>query len=357
MKQVLTILAIVAVVGSAVGMGYYFYKNNDEPTEKYATVKPEMSDVFKKTVATGSIMPKKEITIKPQVSGILDKLYIEPGQKVKKGQLLAKIQVIPDMSSLSNAESQLRRAKITLENADKELKRQQRLYEQGVISSQEFQTFKREFDLAKENVESGKENLKIIKEGTASDAGASTTLVRSTVDGMVLDTPFKEGSQVIMSNNFNEGSTIATIADMGEMIFEGKVDESEVGKLQKGMPLKLKVGAIDGVEFNANLNYISPKGITEEGAIKFDVKANVALIDSVFLRAGYSANADIVLDKRLNVLTVEESNVTFNNDSTFVEVKIGEDKFEKRLLKTGLSDGINIEVLSGITKDDEIKKL
>ena len=261
------------------------------------------------------------------------------------------------MATVSNAESVLRRARISSGNATKEFNRQKSLFDKGVIAEQEFNRFKLDLQLAEEAVEAAKENLQIIREGMTKNAGTSTTLVRSTVSGMVLDIPFKEGSSVIESNTFNEGTTVATIADMGKMIFEGKVDESEVGKIQKGMDLLLTVGALEDVSFLAKLDYISPKGVDEEGTIKFDIRATVDLNKDAFLRAGYSANADIVLDKKDSVLSIKESNLTFSGDTTYVEIEISDQQFEKRIIKTGISDGIQIEVVSGLKKEDKIKKM
>lgn len=357
MKKFVGILFVILLLGAFGFLGYYFYEKNQKDPVVYETVQPEFKDIVKKTVATGQIVPKQEIAVKPQVSGIIDKLYVEPGQTVKRGSLLAKIKVVPDMANLSNAESSLRTAKINLKNAKTELDRQKDLLDKGVIAEQAYLAQKVQYDLAQESVTNAEENLKIIKEGATTNAESSTTLVRSTASGMVLDTPFKEGSSVIMANNFNEGSTIATIADMGEMIFQGKVDESEVGKLSKGMPLELTIGALDDVTFAANLNYIAPKGVEEEGTMKFEIKANVELKKDYFLRAGYSANADIVLERKDSVLAISESNLIFSGDTTFVEVQTAEQQFEKRQIKTGLSDGINIQVVDGINQEDKIKKL
>jgi HlyD family secretion protein len=244
-----------------------------------------------------------------------------------------------------------------VENAKKELDRQKGLLDQGVIAEQSYVQQKLTYDLAKESLANAEENLKILKEGASKNAEVTTTLVRATVDGMVLDTPFKEGSSVIQANNFNAGSTIAIIADMADIIFQGKVDESEVGKLKKGMKLNLTVGAIDSVKFDAELNYIAPKGAIEEGTMKFEVKANVKLQQGVFLRAGYSANADIVLEQKDSVFALKESNLIFSGDTTFVEVEVAEQKFEKRQIKTGLSDGIMIEVVEGLKPEEKVKML
>lgn len=356
MKNILIGLFILLLLGASGWLGYYFYEKNQQPPVKFETETPVMGTIVKKTVATGSIVPRREVTIKPRVSGILEKLYVEPGQKVREGDLIARIKVIPNMASLNNAESTLRRAEINRDNARREMERQKGLLAQKVISEQEYVRFKLDHDLAEEAVNAANENLRIIREGATKDAGISTTLVRSTVTGMILDTPFKEGSSVIESNTFNEGTTIAVVADMGQMIFQGKIDESEVGKLRAGMPLVLTVGAIENVAFDATLDYISPKGVTEEGTIKFEIKASILLKDNQFLRAGYSANADIVLDRRDSVMTLPEGLITFGKDSVYVEIEKAPQVFEKRLIKTGLSDGLKIEVTEGLGLQDKVKK-
>lgn len=357
MKKFFIIVFVISIIGMSAFLGYYFYQKNQKDPIIYKTETPVRTTIIRKAVATGSIIPRREIEVKPQVSGILEKVFVEPGAKVKRGDLLARIKVIPDMTSVSNAESSLRRAQINLENAKKELDRLKSLFDQGVIAEQAYLQQKLTYDLAKESVVNAEENLRILKEGASKNAEIITTLVRATVDGMILDTPFKEGSTVIQANNFNAGSTIAIIADMSDMIFQGKVDESEVGKLKKGMKLNLTVGAIDSLKFEAELNYIAPKGVVEEGTMKFEVKANVKLNPGIFLRAGYSANADIVLEQKDSVWAIKESNLIFSGDTVFVEVEVAEQKFEKRRIKTGLSDGIMIEVLEGLKPEEKIKVL
>lgn len=324
----------------------------------FETTTPDVTNIVKKTVATGSVVPRKEIEIKPKVSGIIEELYTIEGNYVKKGDLIAKVRIIPNMVNLNNAESRVNRSKIALEDAQRNYDRQKELYQQNVISKTDFEAYELQYNNAVEEVESAQNNLQLIKEGQTSQSGESTnTLIRSTIDGMVLDIPVEIGNSVIESNTFNDGTTVAIIADMGEMIFEGKVDESEVGKIKEGMDLILTIGAINDVHFNATLEHISPKGVEENGAIQFEIKAAVDLIDTVFVRAGYSANADIVLDKRDSVLAISEALLQFENDTAFVEVETEPQTFEKRIIETGLSDGINIEILSGLTKDDKIKKL
>lgn len=355
MKKIITIAFIVIVVASFIGTGYFLYKKSDKPDVYYETESPFMTDIVKKTVATGTIVPRKEIELKSQVSGVVEKLYVEAGELVKSGQLIAKIKIIPDVVSLNNAESSLNMARINFSNAEKELARQKQLFEEKVISEMEFNEYALQYNLRKQEVEAAENNLELIKEGASKKSGNISNLVHSTVAGMILDVPVEEGDFVTETNPFNDGTTIASIADMNEMIFEGKVDESEVGKIKEGMDLNLKIGAIDEQLFHAALEYISPKGVEEEGAIQFEIKAAIDLNQDFFLRAGYSANADIVLDKRDSVLSIKESLLIFENDSTFVEVEIAPQRFEKRLIKTGLSDGINIEVLGGVDEKDKIK--
>lgn len=357
MKTFIKISILVIILGIFIFTIYFLYNKSQAKPIVYETVRPEVRNIVKKTTATGSVVPRKEIEIKPKVSGIVDELYVEEGQKVQKGDLIARVTIIPDMVNLNNAETRLNRARLALENARVKYLRQKDLFEGQVIPESEFEQYELEFDNAKEELEAAENNLQLIKEGQTSKAGNVTnTLIRSTIEGMVLDIPVEIGNSVIESNTFNDGTTVAVIADMGEMIFEGKVDESEVGKISEGMDLILTIGAINDISFHALLEHISPKGVEENGAIQFEIKAAVDLIDTVFVRAGYSANADIVLDKRDSVLSVNEGMLMFEDDSVFVEVETDDQVFEKKHIETGLSDGIYIEVLSGISKDDKIKK-
>ncbi len=356
-KVIYTILGIVFVL-AIIGSLYMLYKKSKEKDVIYDVQTPFISNLVKKSVATGSIIPRREIAIKPQVSGIIDEIYVEPGEIINKGDLIAKVRIIPDMVALNSAESRLNKANLQLEDAKLVYERQKKVYEQGVIPDAEFQKVRIEYNTALEEVESAENNLQLIKEGITRKAGEiSNTLIRSTIQGMILDVPVEVGTSVIQTNTFNEGTTIAAIADMGEMIFEGKIDETEVGKIKEGMNLELTVGAIENEKFNAELEYISPKGIEENGTVQFEIKAQVKLKENVFIRAGYSATADIVLDRKDSVMVIPEGLLKFekNNDSSFVEVEIQPQSFEKRYVKTGLSDGINIEVISGLTMEDKIK--
>lgn len=379
------------------GLIAYFNQQSDTQNEGIKTTHPTIEDIIKKTVATGSIKPRKEILVKPQVSGVIDELFVEAGQRVTKGQKLARIKLIPDQVSINNAQSSVELARIRYQESKRELERQRnvfdqkldvenarsnyedakteearqrQLFEEGVISETDYNQFKlrlniqkaaydnatigatnslkqfeADLDIRKQEYAAAQDNLALLREGATRNSKQVSNVVVSTVNGMVLDVPVEEGASVIERNNFNEGTTIASVADMQSLIFEGKVDESDVGKLKEGMPLELTVGAIENETFDATLEYISPKGVEEEGAVKFEVKAAIKPTSETFLRAGYSASGNIILDRKDKVVAVQERDLIFKGDSTFVEIKTGENQFEKRLIKTGLSDGINIEVM------------
>jgi HlyD family secretion protein len=357
MRKILKIVGIVILVGIFGGTIYFLYTKSKKVPDVYETKNPFVSNVIRKTVATGSVVPRKEIEIVPQVSGIIDELYIVAGDFVKKDQVIAKIKIIPDMVNLNNAETRLNRAKLGYDDAKIDFDRQQKLYDQKVISYEEYKRAKVAYDESKEELSAAENNMDLIKNGVTKRAQQATnTLVRSTVNGMVLDVPIKEGNSVIQSNTFNNGTTICTVADMKDMIFKGKVDETEVGKIKEGMNIELEIGAIEKDKFGAILEYIAPKGKEENGAIQFEIKANVVLKENQFIRAGYSANANIVLEKKDSVLVIPEGLLKFEKDSAYVEVETAKPQiFEKRKVKTGISDGINIEVTQGLTKADKVK--
>ncbi|MEL7001269.1 MAG: efflux RND transporter periplasmic adaptor subunit [Bacteroidota bacterium] len=357
MKRVLIAFSVIIGVALFAGTIYFLYQKSEEPPVVYETAEPFKTDIVKKIIATGSVVPRKEVALKSQVSGVVEKLYLEEGDEVKVGDLVARIKIIPNVVAVNNAESQLNSAQINFDNASIELERQRKLFEKSVISEQVYNGFLLDFNLNKQQLDAAKNNLELIKEGSSKNTGNVSNLVRSTVNGMILDVPVKEGTFIIESNTFNEGTSIASIADMSEMIFEGKVDESEVGRIQEKMDLILSVGAIEGKTFDAKLEFISPKGEVQDGAIKFDIKAAITLDENYFLRAGYSATADIVLEKRDNILAIKESNLQFEGDKTMVEVETGEQQFESRMVKTGLSDGIDIEIVDGLSEGEKIKKM
>ncbi len=356
--KILKISLLSLLVAGILWTFYFLYQKSQEAPVVFKTVQAFDTSIVKKTVAAGSVIPRREVNMKSQVSGIIEKLYIVAGQQVKEGDVIAKIKIIPNMLNLSNAETRVHQAQITYDNAKIEFDRNESLYKQDVESKAEFLPYELKLKTAKEELEAAENNLQIIKEGVNRSSGSATnTLVKSTISGMILDVPVKEGGQVIESNTFNEGTTIAAVANMGEMIFEGKLDESEVGKVQPGMDLLLTIGAIDKENFKAQLEYIAPKGVTENGAIQFLIRAAIARTGSAsFLRAGYSANADIILARKDKVMVIPESVLLFEKEKPYVEVETGKSQqFEKRYLETGLSDGLNIEVLKGLKKTDKIK--
>ncbi len=335
---------------------FYLYKKSNAKPFIYQTEQAFTTNIIKKTVATGSVVPRKEIEIKPQVSGIVEEIFVEAGKKVHEGDIIARVRIIPDLVNLNNAEGRLEKAKIAFEDAKINYDREKKLLNEGVIAIAEFQQADVSFKNATQEVDAAEANLELIKEGVNKKSGKVTnTLIRSTIEGMVLDVPVKVGTSVIETNTFNAGSTIASVADVGDMIFQGKVDETEVGKIKPGMDLLLTVGAIENDTFHATLKYIAPKGVLENGAVQFEIKADVRLKHDQFIRAGYSANADIVLERKDKVLAIKEGLLLFEGDSAYVEVETAPQKFTKRLIKTGLSDGINIQIISGLTIKDKIK--
>lgn len=358
MKKVLIFIVVLAVLAGFAYTLFFLYEKSKEEPIVFDTQKASIGNVIKKTVATGSVVPRNEILIKPQISGVIDEIFVEPGQNVKEGDRLARIKIIPNMVAINTAENRLNRAKIERDNAQIDYDRNKNLYENGVVAYAEFQRFDLALKNALQEVEASEDNYKIVTEGVAKSMGTgSNTVVRATGSGMVLDVPVKEGNSVIEANNFNEGTTIASIADMEDLIFEGKVDESEVGKIREGMELIMTIGAIDGEKFTAILEYIAPKGEEENGAIQFPIRAAVKLKEDQFIRAGYSANADVVLARRDSVLALNESLIQYEDDgaSAFVEIETGNQEFEKREIEVGLSDGIITEVISGIDENDAIK--
>jgi HlyD family secretion protein len=357
MKKFFKIVLGLIVLGTIAYTMYFLYQKSQTTPVVYETDQAVVLDIIKKTTATGSVVPRKEIEIKPVVSGIIDELFVVEGNMVKKGDLIARIRIIPNMINVNNAKSRIEVAKINLSDAKRNYERQLGLLERGVIAKADFESYETAYKSSLEELETAQETLELILEGQTKNSGGETnTLVKSTIDGMILDIPVEVGYQVIEANNFNAGTTIANIADMGEMVFEGNIDESEVGKIKEGMSLILVIGALEDVEFEANLEHISPKGAEVNGAVQFEIKADVKLMEDQFIRAGYSANANIVLDRADSVLAISESLLRFENDTAFVEVETEPQVFEKRYIKTGLSDGINIEVLEGLSKEDKIKK-
>jgi HlyD family secretion protein len=368
-KTIILLLLIVIIFGAA--LSYLWSKNQEDPI-KYTSEALSVQTIVVKTVATGSIVPKEEILIKPNISGVIEKIYIEAGEYVKQGDLIAQIRVIPNVSNLTSAKNNIASNRNAMQTAEINFKtqktiydRQKELFDKGVISANEFDQVNNTYLQAKQRVEQtridvvqSRQNYDIIKTGTTSGLGnVAQTQVRATVSGMVLDVPVKAGNQVIEANNFNEGTSIASLADVKQMIFEGKVDESEVGKIKEGLPLEITVGAIEDENFDAVLDYIAPKGVAQNGAIQFEIKGSLKTIDSTFIRAGLSANASIILEKAEQVLALKEALVQYDKKTQkpYVEIEMGDQDFKRQDVELGISDGIFVEVKKGITKDDKIK--
>ncbi len=325
------------------------------PPEEVTVIEPVVSDIVLKHVATGAIVPRVEVEIKSRVSGVIAELHVEPGQSVQASDLIATIQIIPDSATLNNAQTNVRTSKIELDNAAQELERAARLSAQSALSASELQRVQRDHDLAKQSYSSAWSNLQIVKEGASSGTDNVSTEVRSTVAGMVLTADVEEGESVTETNTFNAGTTIASVADMRDMVFEGHIDESEVGRIREGMPLDITVGALPGERIEGTLEYISPKGLMLDGAVQFEIRAAITPSPERFVRAGSSANADIVLDRRQGVLAVDERALRFEGDEIFVEIEVSPGRFERRPIEVGLSDGLKIEILGGLQAGDRLK--
>lgn len=352
----ITILILIAIV--FFGALYYLYAKNQESPVVFKTDKVENKTIVKNTIATGNIVPDEEVLIKPNISGIIEAVYIKAGEHIKAGDMIAKIKVVANVSSLSNTQNQVQTTKIELDNQEKMYQRQKTLFDKGVISANDHDAALLNYKQAKQNYAASKQSLDIVKTGTTSGLGQyANTVIRSTVTGMVLDVPVKVGNQVIESNNFNEGTTIASVADVGRMIFVGKIDESEVGKIKEKMAIEITIGAIENKKFDANLRYIAPKGITENGAIQFEIKADLTNKDATFIRAGLSANASIILEKAEKVMAIKESLIQFDQKTQkpYVEVQSGPQKFVRKDLTLGVSDGIYVQVKNGLKSSDKIK--
>lgn len=361
MKKFLKIFAGVIFAALLVGTFWFLWQKTRPVKVVYEIVQPKTDTLKQFVVATGKVEPRDEILIKPQISGIVSAVYKEAGQTVSQGEVIATVKVVPEMGQLSSAESRVSVADISLSQTRREYDRTQTLHKKGVVSDEEAEQSRTELLKAQEELQNAKDNLEIVKDGISSRfKELSNTQIRSTITGMILDVPIKVGNSVILSNTFNDGTTIATVADMSNMLFQGNVDETDVGKLKEGMPVKLTIGALQNVELDAVLEYVSPKATEDNGVIMFEVKAAVTIPAEVFVRAGYSANASVVIQSREGVLTLPESTVEFEGDKTYVEVLTsaegaGEQTFEKRAVKIGLSDGINIEITEGVTAGDKIR--
>lgn len=356
-KMIIAGLVAIVFIGTFV---FLWIKAQPQP-KVYDEFTPTVADLRKTTVLTGKIEPRNEVNIKPQISGIITELMKEAGQTVQAGEVIAKVKVIPDMGQLSSAQSRLRLAEINLKQARTDYEREKVLFDKGLVSADEYDKIHQAYNQAREERSAAQDNLEVVRDGVSSNnANASSTLVRSTVKGVILDIPVKVGNSVILSNTFNDGTTIATVANMNDLIFRGNVDETEVGQVNVGMPMTITVGALQDLKFDARLEYISPKAVEANGANQFEIKAAVQVPEKTGVRSGYSANAQIVLAEALHVLTVPESAIHFEGNNTYVYLVQGKGKnktYQRRDVKVGLSDGVNIQIKSGLTINDRVRGL
>ena len=356
MKRVVKyiIFALIAVI--FIGTFVFLFKNSRPDKLEYQELEATLADISRTTVVTGKIEPRNEVNVKPQINGIIAELYKEAGQQVKEGEVIAKLRVIPDMNSLSSAQSRVRLAEINLKQAKTNYDREKALYDKKLVSDEEYDQVLQAYNQAVEEKAAAQESLEVIRDGVSSrNTTGSSTLVRSTITGLILDIPVKVGNSVIQANTMNDGTTVATVADMNDLIFDGQIDETEVGALSEGMPVVITIGALQDYSYDATLEYISPKAVESNGTNQFEIKAAVRTDPGKTIRSGYSANAEIVLQRVEQALAVSESALEFSGDSTFVWLKGADGKFTRTSVDTGISDGLNIEIKSGLKEGDIVR--
>ena len=351
-KYILTAFLAIVFIGTFV----FLFKKSRPAEIRYQEIEVAAADIERTTVVTGKIVPRNEVNVKPQINGIIAELYKEAGQQVKEGEVIAKLRVIPDMNSLSSAQSRVRLSEINLKQAKTNYDREKALYDKKLVSDEEYDQVLQAYNQAKEERAAAQESLEVIRDGvSSSNKTGSSTLIRSTITGLILDIPVKVGNSVIQANTMNDGTTVATVANMSDLIFDGNIDETEVGSLSEGTPMHIRIGALQGFDTEAALEYISPKAVESNGANQFEIKAAVKVSGDHKIRSGYSANAEIVLERVEQVLSIPESALEFAGDDTFVYKKNAAGEYERVQVETGLSDGVNIEITSGLQSGDIVR--
>ena len=352
-KRIMTV-ALVAII--LLGTFAYLLKRSRPEKENYEVVEVKTGTVSRTTVVTGKIIPRNEVNVKPQINGIISELYKEAGQQVQENEVIAKLKVIPDMNSLSSAQSRVRLSEINLKQAQTNYDREKALYDKQLVSAEEFDQVSQALNQAKEERAAAQDALEVIRDGvSSSNAKSSSTLVRSTITGLILDIPVKVGNSVIQANTMNDGTTVATVADMSDLIFDGNIDETEVGTLREGMPVTITIGALQNYSFDATLEYVSPKAVESNGTNQFEIKASVTVDTDQMIRSGYSANAEIVLETVENVIVVPESTLEFEDDEEFVQLIGPDGDYVRTKVETGISDSVNIEIKSGLKVGDKVR--
>jgi HlyD family secretion protein len=351
-KYILTAILAIVFIGTFV----FLYKKSRPEEVRYQELEATVGDIQRTTVVTGKIIPRNEVNIKPQINGIIAEIYKKAGEQVQENEVIAKLKVIPDMNSLSSAQSRVRLAEINLKQAQTNFDREKNLYDRQLVSADEFEQVQQALNQAKEERSAAQDALEVIRDGVSrSNATSSSTLVRSTITGLILDVPVKVGNSVIQANTMNDGTTVATVANMNDLIFDGNIDETEVGALSEGVPVVITIGALQNYSFDATLEYISPKAVENNGANQFEIKAAVTVDSGQMIRSGYSANAEIVLEQVTGVLTLPESALEFDGDDTYVQVLAADGSTTRTKVETGLSDGVNIEIKSGVTEGTKVR--
>ena len=351
-KYIITALIALFVIGTFV----FLYKQSRPKEVRYQELEATVMDIQRTTVVTGKIVPRNEVNVKPQINGIIAEIYKKAGEQVQENEVIAKLKVIPDMNSLSSAQSRVRLSEINLKQAQTNYDREKALYDKQLVSADEFEKVLQALNQAKEERSAAQDALEVIRDGVSrSNATSSSTLVRSTIPGLILDVPVKVGNSVIQANTMNDGTTVATVANMNDLIFDGNVDETEVGSLYEGLPVVITIGALQNYSFDATLEYISPKAVESNGANQFEIKAAVAVSTDQMIRSGYSANAEFVLEEAKGVLSLPESALEFDGDDTYVQVLNADGSTTRTKVETGLSDGVNIEIKSGVTEGVKVR--
>ena len=351
-KYIITALIALFVIGTFV----FLYKQSRPKEVRYQELEATVMDIQRTTVVTGKIIPRNEVNVKPQINGIIAEIYKKAGEQVQENEVIAKLKVIPDMNSLSSAQSRVRLSEINLKQAQTNYDREKALYDKQLVSADEFEKVLQALNQAKEERSAAQDALEVIRDGVSrSNATSSSTLVRSTITGLILDVPVKVGNSVIQANTMNDGTTVATVANMNDLIFDGNVDETEVGSLYEGLPVTITIGALQNYSFDATLEYISPKAVESNGANQFEIKAAVAVNSDQMIRSGYSANAEFVLEEAKGVLSLPESALEFDGDDTYVQVLNADGSATRTKVETGLSDGVNIEIKSGVTEGTKVR--
>ena len=347
---------IVLILGLLFAIAY-FVRTNSKSAIQYDTTTAFTSSIQKTSVVTGTVIPEDEVEIKPQLNGIISEIMVEEGDMVNNGDLIAIIKVVPDERSVYGAQSQVNAAELNVKNAERQMQRAEELFSKQIISQQEYEDAELRFNTAKENLQAAQNDLEIIRKGSVSGSSTANTNIRATITGTILEIPIKLGDQVIAANSFNSGSTVAIIADLNMMIFEGQVDEAEVGRLEVGQDLSVSMAAIPDKEFHAKLKFVAPKGTEAGGAVQFKIEADLTLDESTFIRAGYSANGTLVVDNRQDIMVIPEALLQFDRKTSvpYVEVETSNQNFERRDITIGLSDGIKVEILDGLEMTDKIK--